>query len=89
MTQTLPSKKIKQARVVAFTCDRHDFMENWMYIVDSPYFAISDEGGQFTLGQVTPGQYELVAWHPELGTQRRPVNVTADSSLHVPFEFRQ
>ena len=89
MTQALSSKKLKQARVVAFTCDRHDFMENWMYVVDSPYFAISGVRGQFFLDQVPPGQYELVAWHPELGTQRRTVNVSADSSLDVSFEFRQ
>jgi len=89
MKQTLSSKKLQQARVIALTCDRHDFMENWMYVVDSPYFAISDEAGQFSLDQVPPGQYELVAWHPELGTKRRTVNVMADSSLNVSFEFRQ
>lgn len=89
MTQTLSSKKLQNARVVALTCDRHDFMENWMYLVDSPYFAISDEGGQFSLDQVPPGHYELVAWHPELGTQKQTVNVTADSNLDVSFEFNQ
>ena len=89
MTQVLSSKKTKQAQVVALTCDRHDFMENWMYIVDSPYFSISDEAGQFYLDQIPPGQYELVAWHPELGTQRRPVSVIAGASLDVSFEFRQ
>ena len=46
-THTFAQKKLKHGRVVAFICDRHDFMENWMYVVETPYFAISDHDGRF------------------------------------------
>lgn len=81
------SKKLKHGRVVALTCDRHDFMENWMYLIDSPYFAISDQDGQFTIDQVPPGRYDLVAWHPVLGTREQVVTVTDDGNIRVNFEF--
>ena len=87
--QEFQSHKLKHGRVVAITCDRHDFMENWMYVVESPYFAISDEAGNFSIEQVPPGQYQLVAWHPGLGTQRQVVNVEADGTLTLNFEFRK
>jgi len=85
--QEFQPKKLKHGRVVAITCDRHDFMENWMYIVDNPYFAISDENGEFVIEQIPPGQYELVAWHPVLGTKRKTVNVSAQGKLDANFSF--
>ena len=87
--QTFTTKKLKHGRVVALTCDRHDFMENWMYVVDNPYFAISDEKGNFSLDQVPPGQYELIAWHPVLGTKRKEVKVRVDGKLKIDFEFQK
>jgi plastocyanin len=87
--QTFVPKKLKHGRVVALTCDRHDFMENWMYVVETPYFAISDETGNFSIDEVPPGEYQLVAWHPVLGTQRKAVHVDADGILNVSFEFRK
>ena len=86
--QTFQPNKLKHGRVVALTCDRHDFMENWMYVVESPYFAISDEAGNFSMDKVPPGQYELVAWHPVLGSKRQEVTVDAGGNLQVDFEFK-
>lgn len=34
-----------------------------------------------------PGEYELIAWHPALGLQRRSVQVTAEASIEVNFAF--
>ena len=85
--ETFTEKKLKTPGVAVVTCDRHDFMENWLYVVDSPYFAISDEKGQFNIDQVPPGQYTLVAWHPVLGTQKQEVTITPQSTLPINFEF--
>lgn len=85
--QTLPSKKLQHGRVVALTCDRHDFMENWMYVVDNPYFAISDEQGNFTIDQIPSGQYTVTAWHPVLGVKRQEVVVSPDGKVDVTFSF--
>ena len=85
--ETFTAKKLKSPGVVAITCDRHDFMENWLYVVDSPYFAISDEKGQFNIDRIPPGHYTLVAWHPVLGTQKQEVTITPQGTLQVHFEF--
>ena len=72
---------------MGLTCDRHDFMENWLYVVKNPYYAISDESGSFEIGKVPPGEYNLVAWHPVLGMQEQIVTVTPRGELAADFEF--
>ena len=81
------AKKMRRAVAVVLTCDRHDFMENWLYMVKNPYYAISDESGNFEIGQVPPGEYKLVAWHPVLGMKEQRVTVTPDGRLPVDFGF--
>ena len=82
-----PAKKLRRAFAVGLTCDRHDFMENWLYVVKNPYYAISDESGNFEINQVPPGDYNLVAWHPVLGMKEQHVTVTPDGRLPVDFDF--
>ena len=85
--KVFPAKKLHRASAVVLTCDRHDFMENWLYVVKNPYYAISDESGSFEIGKVPPGDYKLVAWHPVLGMKEQRVTVTPDGRLPVDFEF--
>ena len=82
-----PARKLHRAHAVALTCDRHDFMENWLYVVKNPYYAISDESGSFEIGHVPPGDYNLIAWHPVLGMQEHRVTVTSHGDLSVDFDF--
>ena len=81
------AKKLHHAVAVGLTCDRHDFMENWLYVVKNPYYAISDESGQFEIDRVPPGDYNLVAWHPVLGMKEQRVTVTPEGSLPIDFDF--
>ena len=85
--KVFPSKKLRHAVAVGLTCDRHDFMENWLYVVRNPYYALSDESGTFEITQVPPGDYNLVAWHPVLGMTEQRVTVTPDGRLPVDFEL--
>jgi len=34
-----------------------------VYLVDSPYFTQADESGAWSLKNVTPGEYQVHAWH--------------------------
>lgn len=82
-----PAKKLRRASAVVLTCDRHDFMENWLYMVKNPYYAISDESGSFHIDNIPPGDYTLVAWHPVLGMKEQHVTVTSGGRLPVDFGF--
>jgi hypothetical protein len=41
----------------------HVWMSAEMMVVSHPYYAVTDESGRFELGNVPPGNYEIVAWH--------------------------
>ncbi len=85
--KVFPQKRMRHARAVALTCDRHDFMENWLYRASNPYYAISDKAGHFRIDQVPPGDYVIVAWHPVLGMQEQRVTITPHERRIANFEF--
>lgn len=49
--------------VVKIGCNIHDWMSAIIFVVPTPYFALSDETGHFALQKVPSGTYTLVAWH--------------------------
>ena len=87
--RTFASDKLKESRVVRITCNRHDFMQNWFYVVKNPYFAISDEQGNFSIEDIPPGHYMVRAWHPMLGLQEQEVQVTAGKAVGTDFAFSE
>jgi hypothetical protein len=87
MHLTMNSGKLKDSRMVRFACNRHDFMQNWLYVVKNPYFAISDENGQFVIDNIPPGHYTLRVWHPMLGLQEQDVTIGSGRMLIENFVF--
>ncbi|KPK18640.1 MAG: hypothetical protein AMK69_24730 [Nitrospira bacterium SG8_3] len=85
--RVFPSDKMKDGVVVRIICNRHDFMQNWLYVVDNPYFAISDQEGRFRIDEIPPGTYTLLVRHPVLGEQRQEVTIEARGDLQVGFQF--
>ncbi len=85
--RTFTTSKLRGKRIVRMTCNRHEFMQNWLYVIDNPYYAISDQEGRFAIDQIPPGQYVLKAWHPVLGIKEQTVEVAALQSEETEFRF--
>jgi plastocyanin len=49
---------------VALGCNIHDWMEAYVLVVDSPYFAKTDRKGRAIISNIPPGHYRLRLWHP-------------------------
>ena len=52
-----------QAGVVTLGCNIHDSMVGYIYIVDTPFFAKTDDNGKAVL-KLNDGQYSYQAWLP-------------------------
>jgi plastocyanin len=52
-----------KAGLVVMGCNIHDMMVAYLLIVDTPYFAKTDDKGAATLANVPPDAYKLIAWH--------------------------
>jgi plastocyanin len=70
----------KPENFLKFKCDVHPWMFAWVTVVDSPYFAVTGKDGSFTIKDVPPGKYKVVALHRKgapTGVEKE-VEVTAD-----------
>jgi hypothetical protein len=61
-----------------FQCDVHSWMFAWVTVVDNPYFAVTGKDGKFTIKNVPPGKYTLVALHRKAAPTgvEKPIEVT-------------
>lgn len=50
---------------VSLGCNIHDWMSAYVYIVDTPYFATTDEDGKAAI-TLPEGEYTVQVWHPRL-----------------------
>jgi len=50
---------------VALGCNIHDWMIGYVYVVDTPYFAVTGADGRARLS-LPDGDYALSVWHPRL-----------------------
>jgi plastocyanin len=64
-------------------CRRHDDMEAFVVVLDTPYFATTDPAGAFEITNVPSGEYTLVAWSETLGTTEQPVTVVPAKPVTV------
>jgi hypothetical protein len=64
------------------------WMRAWVLAFDQPYFAATGAGGAFTLADVPPGVYRLVAWHERLGRVVAPVTVAPGQAAAVTLRLR-
>jgi plastocyanin len=77
----------RRADTILFKCDIHPWMFANVHVCEHPWFAVSDEGGQFSIGGIPPGEYVLRIEHERLGVLRRRVVVRAGWSTGVALGF--
>jgi plastocyanin len=58
-------------------CNVHPTMSSVIYVMSSPHFAFSDASGNFSLSDVAPGSYTLVAWNEQGGMSQSKLDVPA------------
>lgn len=67
-----------------FKCDVHPWMFSYINVVDHPYYAVTGADGKFTIKNVPPGKYTLVAMHrkaaPAPAGFEKEIEVTADGA---------
>ncbi len=66
--------------VAPLLCNVHPEMSGYVVISPTPYFAETDESGNYTISNVPDGSYTVTAWHEGAKTQSKPVNVAGSAS---------
>ena len=76
--------------MVPVKCNQHPWMKAYVGVLKHPFFAVSAENGSFTIANVPPGTYTVVAWHegPGAGTEKTmQVTVPAKGAGTADFSF--
>ena len=70
------------------TCNIHSWMESWVYLARSPFYAASDEQGEFVIEGIPAGtKIRGTTTHSTLGKQRFTIDVAAGKPTEQTFEF--
>lgn len=90
--QPLPGKIARpitprKANALQVACDIHNFMQGGLFAAETPYYAVTNETGQFAIADIPPGQYKMKAWHPVLGTKEASVVVEAGKTVNLTIEW--
>ncbi len=66
-------------------CMIHPEMEGYVVVLQNPYFATTNDAGQFTIQGVPPGTYQVAVWQAKGKAQPKPVTVEAGKPATVDF----
>ena len=70
-------------------------MSAYIVVTETPYFAVTDATGKYTIEGVPPGKYTVRAWHERNvlnknhGIQTKTVEImAAGDTVSMPFELK-
>jgi plastocyanin len=72
------SFKFDALGAVPILCNVHPEMSAYLVVVPTPYFATSDQTGNYKIENVPDGSYTVTAWHEGAKNQSKPVSVSGD-----------
>lgn len=73
--------------VVKVYCDIHSHMNAFILVLENPYFATTDEAGNFEITNVPAGTYTLKAWYGRWPEKSQTIEVRSSGVTEVIFHF--
>ena len=86
--QSIPAE-LTRAGTVRVDCDAHGWMEAWVYVVDNPYYSLTDADGKFSITDVPPGTYKLIAVQSFTRPVEQSVTVASGKPTTLTIELKK
>jgi plastocyanin len=80
--------KFDQPEFISVKCNIHPWMHGWFVVLKTNHYAISKDGGGFSLPNLPPGKYTVTAWHEDYGEQKQDVTITGNETKSIDFSFK-
>ena len=68
-------------------CDAHPWMHAYWFVMDQPYYAVTDASGKFSIADLPAGDYEVEVWHEKLGQKTEKVTIPSGGTATVDWSF--
>ncbi len=73
---------------IELRCDFHPWMRAYLFVMDHPFFAVTDRHGHFIIKNLPAGEYTLAIWHEAFGEQEQKITVKSGGLKDIEFEFK-
>lgn len=83
------TSQLDRPGLVRVECDAHGWMLAWVHVADSPYYARTAKDGSFSIADIPPGNYTLVATQNYTGDTEVQITVKANEAAKVSVELRK
>ncbi|HEX4578125.1 MAG TPA: carboxypeptidase regulatory-like domain-containing protein [Edaphobacter sp.] len=70
-------------------CNNHPWMNAFINVSATPFFAVTDTNGHFSISGLPAGTYTLAAVHEKMGEQTMTVTVEPKSTAKADFSFSE
>jgi plastocyanin len=75
--------------LVRVECDAHGWMLAHVYVADSPYYALTGKDGNFSITDIPPGNYTVVASQSYAGDTETAVTVKSGETVTLSIELKK
>ena len=73
---------------ISLGCDVHPWMSSYVFVVETPYWAITGLDGRFEIPELPPGEYIARYWHETLGELKSDkFTVSPDAATDLELEM--
>jgi plastocyanin len=66
----------RKPEIIRIDCDLHPWMRAWVVVAEHPFYAVTNDRGEFVLENLPRGNYTLQVWHESLGVVKKDVAVS-------------
>jgi plastocyanin len=73
----------KSPEILRVDCDLHSWMRGWIVVTEHPFYAVTNEEGEFVFENVPPGKYKLQTWQETLGRANQEVTVAGEGTQTI------
>lgn len=83
------SRTFNKAGEVVILCNVHSEMVAYIIILENPYFATTDEQGNFEIKGVSPGTYQVKTWHEKMKSDPQEVTLAEGEGKEIHLELKK
>jgi plastocyanin len=73
--------------MIPIKCNVHSWMRSYIGVLAHPYFAVTNETGNFEWAVVPAGEYTVAAWHEAFGEITEQVKLGERQNAAINFRF--
>ena len=81
-------EKYDKNEIFPVKCNVHPWMHGNFAVLKNSHFAVTGDGGAFSLANLPPGKYTITAWHESYGEQTQDVTISGSESKTISFVIK-